>query len=1053
MKSIERIIVVLLLITACTYGKLPDEPRKVTYTCDGSTTAFTFAFEILASSDLTVIRRAIATGAESVLVETTDYTVASAPYRDWTGGGTVTTVNTYSSSYTLTILGATPNTQETDLKDAGPLRVEKLEDGLDKLTMLVQQLEERLDRALLIPRSETSSVELENSVTRASKLLGFDSNGDPTFTTSAGDSYTSTNYMDTLLVAQAPWVDVTHTDYGADGTDSDDDSAAFIAAKDQADATGAYLLIPPGIYILDADITISSNVSLWFCDGAKLQVESGRTLTLATASQVVAPYHNRCFSGSGTVTFTSNFGFFSDAWNDGTNDNFGISVTNPSWLLTVNGDVNVPTADDFRIAGARAIDPNAYGASWNGSTVAPSRDAVYDQMQLIAGDMTKAVYDIAYDNHVDGNDVAYDSTWNGDVNAPAMNAIYDYLHQVDSDNDGSLTDETFWTGWKLDDWASPDDNTDLNVTTSAHGLMVKLPNDATKVFDGVGSWVDIETLSDEIAAGVAEGELADSVIVGADIKDGTVAYTDIQNVSATDKLLGRVSAGAGSIEEITITNYIQGLLDDTDEATLKASINLEIGTDVQAYHANLAAIAGGTWTGASSITTLGTIAAGVWQATDVGVAYGGTGASTLTDGGVLLGSGTGAITAMSVLADGAMIVGDGSTDPVSESGATLRTSIGVGTGDSPQFTGIELGHASDTTLARSGAGAITVEGVAVQTGTDDDVPEVGDFDAFVGGTNCTYDTGANQLNVDDAFIVNSGGDSATGDYYFGTNLFFIDDTNDRIGIGTTNPGAALDVRGDAIFNEDQLDKDFRIESNDKAYMFMVDGGSNRIVFGGTSSPDGVYDFQIDDATAYNSTEANGQRLNGNTIMLRNLNTGAGTFSQVLFRLRSGGLAVARIVGIGDGTNNDIDLAFVTEDNTSGPTEKMRIKNAGNVGIGEDSPSSKLEVAGDIEIVGGDLVLDVNNITADIVSFETYGTHIIDSSGAAITGTLAAGTKTGQVVRFVCKTAGNDIDITVANHVTSDPEVIRLDTAKETLVLIWDGTDWVEAWGCNGQTYP
>jgi len=50
----------------------------------------------------------------------------------------------------------------------------------------------------------------------------------------------------------------------------------------------------------------------------------------------------------------------------------------------------------------------------------------------------------------------------------------------------------------------------------------------------------------------------------------------------------------------------------------------------------------------------------------------------LTDGGVLLGSGTSAVTAMAVLSDGEMIVGDGTTDPVAESGATLRTSIGVG---------------------------------------------------------------------------------------------------------------------------------------------------------------------------------------------------------------------------------------------------------------------------------------------------------------------------------------------------------------------------------------
>ena len=49
-------------------------------------------------------------------------------------------------------------------------------------------------------------------------------------------------------------------------------------------------------------------------------------------------------------------------------------------------------------------------------------------------------------------------------------------------------------------------------------------------------------------------------------------------------------------------------------------------------------------------------------------------------------------------------------------------------------------------------------------------------------------------------------------------------------------------------------------------------------------------------------------------------------------------------------------------------------------------------------------------------------------------------------------AGNNIDITVSNHVISDPEVIRLDTALELVELLWDGTDWVEVDG-NGQTYP
>ena len=101
---------------------------------------------------------------------------------------------------------------------------------------------------------------------------------------------------------------------------------------------------------------------------------------------------------------------------------------------------------------------------------------------------------------------------------------------------------------------------------------------------------------------------------------------------------------------------------------------------------------------------------------------GGTGAATFTDGGVLLGSGTGAISAMAVLADGEMIVGDGTTDPVAESGTDLRTSIGVGTGNSPQFTAVELGHATDTTIARASAGNVTIEGNEIYRAGGTDVP-------------------------------------------------------------------------------------------------------------------------------------------------------------------------------------------------------------------------------------------------------------------------------------------------------------------------------------------
>jgi hypothetical protein len=122
----------------------------------------------------------------------------------------------------------------------------------------------------------------------------------------------------------------------------------------------------------------------------------------------------------------------------------------------------------------------------------------------------------------------------------------------------------------------------------------------------------------------------------------------------------------------------------------------------------------------------------------VAVANGGTGATSLTDGGVLLGSGSGAITAMGVLGDGEVIVGDGSGDPVAESGATLRTSIGVGTGDSPQFTGLTLTGNADID-GTTNLDAVDIDGAVqidstVTVGVDDTGYDV----KFFGDTASAY---------------------------------------------------------------------------------------------------------------------------------------------------------------------------------------------------------------------------------------------------------------------------------------------------------------------------
>ena len=69
---------------------------------------------------------------------------------------------------------------------------------------------------------------------------------------------------------------------------------------------------------------------------------------------------------------------------------------------------------------------------------------------------------------------------------------------------------------------------------------------------------------------------------------------------------------------------------------------------------------------------------------------------------------------------GTLAVSAGGTGATSATAAA--TALGVGTGDSPQFTGVNVGHASDTTISRASAGDIAVEGAAIYRAGGTDVP-------------------------------------------------------------------------------------------------------------------------------------------------------------------------------------------------------------------------------------------------------------------------------------------------------------------------------------------
>lgn len=151
---------------------------RVSYSGNGSTTAFAASFYFLANSHLKVILRN-ALGVETVQVLNTDYTVTGAGNP---AGGTVTMVVAPPTGTTLTIARNVPLTQEVDYQPNDPFPAESHEQALDKLTMIAQQQSDTNNRSLYFPITDSASLigELPNSAARANRYLAFDSTGEPT---------------------------------------------------------------------------------------------------------------------------------------------------------------------------------------------------------------------------------------------------------------------------------------------------------------------------------------------------------------------------------------------------------------------------------------------------------------------------------------------------------------------------------------------------------------------------------------------------------------------------------------------------------------------------------------------------------------------------------------------------------------------------------------------------------------------------------------------------------------------------------------------------------
>ena len=221
-------------------------------------------------------------------------------------------------------------------------------------------------------------------------------------------------------------------------------------------------------------------------------------------------------------------------------------------------------------------------------------------------------------------------------------------------------------------------------------------------------------------------------------------------------------------------------------------------------------------------------------------------------------------------------------------------------------------------------------------------------------------------------------------------LMTIDSDTGNVGIGTTSPGAKLDVfdpsttaantivaqaiknyvGGSAMFrvgmNAGSTTADIEMNSggagpfrygsygemnivnnrptskinivNNSSIAVTIDSSGNVGI--GTTAPGGILQISKPSSTVYDGTSDSGQSNIGASVTIQNTNTTVNSFAQINMQVSaSSNRAVGRIVTIARG-NASSDMAFVTE-SFGVRAEKMRIDQTGNVGIGTTAPSHLL----------------------------------------------------------------------------------------------------------------
>jgi hypothetical protein len=330
------------------------------YNGNAATLIFAYTFRILDEDHISVY-------VDGVLKTiTTHYTVSGVGDL---GGGSITFLAAPASGTgNVVFIRNVPVTQETDYVENDPFPAESHEEALDKLTMIVQQLDDLLLTSLRVPLTEGDPGELPAAASRASKYLAFDVDGFPVMTAGTTSTYVVTPFMETVLD------DVTAADarttLGAQAADADIPTVAASQVEMEAGTEAALRSMSP--------LRVAQAISALAAGTRSRQVfTSGTAATYTTPAGCVAISIRMIGGGGGGGAQLTNAGAngVASTWSGGSLSAGGgvggaaANGTPGAGGVSSNGDINIPggAGSSNVSAGGGSNDNTPGGAGGNGA--------------------------------------------------------------------------------------------------------------------------------------------------------------------------------------------------------------------------------------------------------------------------------------------------------------------------------------------------------------------------------------------------------------------------------------------------------------------------------------------------------------------------------------------------------------------------------------------------------------------------------------------------------------------------------------------------------------